>query len=75
MPIAEPPNLEHAVRTAIQQEVDRIVAEEAAAAAKRTEQRVREAAASISARCSQLMTFQTFGQELVIRLDTKDLKL
>lgn len=50
-------------------EITRIVEEEAEAAAKRVQARVRGMTGQIAARCLEHYTFERLGNQLVIRVD------
>jgi hypothetical protein len=52
-------------------EIQRIADEEAAAAAEKVKQRVREAATKIAANVCERMSFERMGAELVIRVEFK----
>lgn len=66
--------LDQAIVGLLNERVELIVAEEAAAAAKRVEQRVKEQTASIAASVLRYYSMERFGSEIVIRVQLPEEK-
>lgn len=61
-----PEQVGFSIERAVRQEIERVVLEEAAEAAKRTEKRVRENVTQIAANVANHFSFERFGTELRI---------
>ncbi len=67
--------LEDAVKRALKEEIDKNVDQAIEKALKEVEERVREAAAMISLRVLERVSFRFQGNELIISVSTEGLKL
>lgn len=66
---------ESAIMKAFRQGIDEVVKSEIEKAKERLEERVKMLADEISVKLLSQVTFDRFGTDLVIKVDTKDLKL
>ena len=72
--LTDPAALRNAIGVALEQELQKIGDEEIAKIIKTVKLRVREATTNFAARVCERMSFDTLGQELIIRVEFNDIK-